>query len=105
MLLVAKAIHGFPPLLMGPCAFLIAGALLMGWCIIREKNIYLEKYQTRSHKRLAAAVVGNGIVIWVEQFLPSAMVAIMVSLPLSGLYCSINPNGKKISTASPYSWA
>lgn len=77
---IQRALEGFPPLLLGALRYLIAGILLMGWCVIRKEKIFSKK------DILHAAVVGvlllfvgNGIVIWVEQTLPSAMAAIMVS--------------------------
>jgi drug/metabolite transporter (DMT)-like permease len=77
---IQRAIHGFPPLLMGAMRFLIAGALLMGWCMIKGEKLFIWKnVKPAAISGLLLLFVGNGIVIWVEQFLPSAMVAIMVS--------------------------
>src|ERR1700751_2125245 len=77
---IQRAIHGLPPLLMGGLRFFTAGLLVLIWCIIKGEKIFNKK------DMVSAAVVGilllclgNGIVIWVEQTLPSAMVAILVS--------------------------
>lgn len=77
---IQEALHGFPPQLLGVLRYSIAGLLLMTWCIIKREKIFVKK------DMLNAAVVGfillfigNGIVIWVEQTIPSAMAAIMVS--------------------------
>src|ERR1700733_10017689 len=71
---------GMAPFLLGAIRFTIAGLLLMSWCIIKREKIFVLK------DMLSAAVTGvlllfiaNGIVIWSEQTLPSAMVAILVS--------------------------
>jgi drug/metabolite transporter (DMT)-like permease len=77
---IQEALHGFPPQLLGALRFLAAGILLMGYCIIKGEKIFAKKDLIH-----AAAVgflllfIGNGIVIWVEQTIPSAMAAIMVS--------------------------
>ncbi len=74
------AIQGFPPLLMGAIRFLTAGSLMLIWAIIRREKIF------NRQSLVISAIVGilllgggNGCVIWVEQTLPSAMVAILVS--------------------------
>jgi drug/metabolite transporter (DMT)-like permease len=73
-------IGGLPPFLLGALRFTTAGILLMAWCIVKKEKIFVAK------DILSAAVtgvlllfVGNGIVIWSEKTLPSAMVAILVS--------------------------
>jgi drug/metabolite transporter (DMT)-like permease len=71
---------GIPPLLMGAMRFTIAGLLMLIWCIIKGEKIFIRK------SIITSAIVGifllcggNGAVIWAEQKLPSAMVAILVS--------------------------
>jgi len=77
---IRMAIQGLPPLLMGAMRFFTAGILMLIWCIIRGEKIFIRK------SLITSAIVGilllgggNGVVIWVEQTLPSAMVAILVS--------------------------
>jgi drug/metabolite transporter (DMT)-like permease len=71
---------GVPPFLLGAIRFTIAGLILMSWCVFKKEKIFVIK------DIVSAAVTGalllfiaNGIVIWSEQTLPSAMVAIFVS--------------------------
>jgi len=77
---IRMAIQGIPPLLMGAMRFFTAGALVLIYCIIKGEKIFIRK------SMITSAIVGilllgggNGAVIWVEQTLPSAMVAILVS--------------------------
>jgi len=77
---IQMAIHGIPPLLLGAMRFITAGMLMMIWCIIKGEKIFIR------NSIITSAIVGilllcggNGAVIWVEQKLPSAMVAILVS--------------------------
>lgn len=77
---IQKALTGFLPMILGALRFVTAGLLMMIWCIVQGEKVF-------SWKQIKPAVitgllllfVSNGIVIWVEQFLPSAMVAIMIS--------------------------
>lgn len=71
---------GMPPFLLGAIRFTIAGALLMGWCIIKGEKIFVKRdIINAAVTGILLLLVGNGIVIWAEKTLPSAMVAIMVS--------------------------
>jgi drug/metabolite transporter (DMT)-like permease len=77
---IQKALSGFPPFVLGSFRFIAAGLLMIGWCLIKRENIFdLSTIKVAAVSGLLLLFVSNGIVIWVEQFLPSAMVAIMVS--------------------------
>ncbi|WP_316821512.1 EamA family transporter [Pedobacter gandavensis] len=77
---IQKALAGFPPFILGTFRFLIAGGLMISWCALKGEQLF----NKRSVKVAAIAGIlmlglGNGIVIWVEQFIPSGLVAIMVA--------------------------
>ncbi|MGZ3889709.1 MAG: EamA family transporter [Mucilaginibacter sp.] len=77
---IRMAIHGMPPLLMGAMRFTTAGLLMLIWCIIKGEKIFIWRSLINSAiVGILLLGIGNGIVIWVEQTLPSAMVAILVS--------------------------
>lgn len=77
---ILLALKGFPPMLLGAFRFLVAGAIMLLWSLIKGEKTWIPKDISRS------AVVGTlmlfggtSVVIWVEQVLPSALVAILVS--------------------------
>lgn len=77
---IQKAITGFPPFLLGAIRFIVAGILMLGWTMIRGEKVF-EKSVIK-HAAISGTLMlfaGTGAVIWVEQYLPSGMVAIMVS--------------------------
>lgn len=77
---IQKALAGFPPFLLGLFRFIAAGLIMMTWCVMKGEKIF--DWPTIKSSALTGILllfVGNGIVIWVEQTLPSAMVAIMIS--------------------------
>jgi len=77
---IQMAIHGFPPMLMGAMRYTAAGLLMLAWCTLRGDKIFVKKDIINSGiSGLLMLSMATGIVIWVEQVLPSAMVAIMVS--------------------------
>lgn len=74
------AVKDFPPFILGALRFIIAGVLMVAWCIYKRENIFAAK--GIKHAAISGILMlfcGNGIIIWVEQSMPSAMVAIMVS--------------------------
>lgn len=77
---IQRALGGFPPLLLGCFRFLVAGLIMLGWNLARgEKVFVLKSLKTAAITGVMLLFVGNGAVIWVEQFMPSAMVAIIIS--------------------------
>jgi drug/metabolite transporter (DMT)-like permease len=77
---IQMALHGFPPLLIGVLRFFTAGVLMLIWCIIKGERIFIKNsIITSALTGILLLVGGNGSVIWAEQTLPSAMVAILVS--------------------------
>ena len=40
---IEKALHAFPPFVLGSIRFIIAGTLLMGYCYFKGYKIYIKK--------------------------------------------------------------
>jgi drug/metabolite transporter (DMT)-like permease len=77
---IKMAVDGFPPFILGALRFITAGVLLLAWSVIKGEKIFIKRNIIHAAVTgFLLLVVGNGIVIWVEQTLPSAMVAILVS--------------------------
>lgn len=77
---IQMALSGFPPMILGAIRFLTAGILLLGWCYLKGEKLFDKPaLEISAISGLFILFIANGIVIWVEKFIPSAMVAIMVS--------------------------
>ena len=80
-LAISYAVQTIPPFLMGGLRFLISGAALYAWARYRGAG-----RPTRIHWRnaiIAGAFLllgGNGAVVWAEQFVPSGLTALLVSI-------------------------
>jgi drug/metabolite transporter (DMT)-like permease len=80
-LAIRYAIETIPPFTMGGIRFLISGALLYIWARYRGAP-----RPTRLHWRNAVIaggfllLGGNGAVVWAEQFVPSGLTALLVSI-------------------------
>ncbi|UFH52803.1 EamA family transporter [Spirosoma sp. KNUC1025] len=77
---IQMAIHDIPPMLLGVMRFFAAGTLMLGWGLLKgEKLFNKNSFITSAVVGVLLLVGGNGAVIWVEQNVPSALVAILVS--------------------------
>jgi drug/metabolite transporter (DMT)-like permease len=80
-LAIRYAVQTIPPFLMGGVRFVVSGALLYAWSRFRGAG-----RPTRLHWRnaiVAGALLllgGNGAVVWAEQFVPSGLTALLVSI-------------------------
>lgn len=77
---IKEALAGFPPFILGAFRFIIAGVIILIWAAIKKEKLFDRKLL--GHAAVSGILmlfVGNGMVIWVEQSVPSALAAIMVS--------------------------
>ena len=80
-LAIRYAIETIPPFIMGGIRFLVSGAILYAWARYRGAP-----KPTRLHWRNAVIaggfllLGGNGAVVWAEQFVPSGLTALLVSI-------------------------
>ena len=94
---------GFPAFLLGAIRFSASGVLLLAWCAVRKKQMFLKKQLFQSFiTGNLLLFIANGSIIWTEQFLPSSFVAVLVSavplwfVLLEGRNRKINFSNKKI---------
>ncbi|HEY0896177.1 MAG TPA: EamA family transporter [Sphingobacteriaceae bacterium] len=81
---IAVAIRSIPPMIMGGTRFLAAGVILFLWCYFVQKDRPRLK-DWKQDGAIGALMIfgGNGAVVWVEQYLPSGLVAVAVaSIPI-----------------------
>jgi drug/metabolite transporter (DMT)-like permease len=77
---IQVAIQHFPPMILGALRFLAAGVLLMGWCLYKgERPGTWRQIKPAIISGLMLLLGGTGAVIWAEKWLPSSMVAVLIS--------------------------
>lgn len=77
---IHKALAGFEPFMLGAFRFLVAGTLMLAWC--KYKGYKLFDWKTIKGAGVTGMLllfIDTGIIIWVEQFLASGLVAIMAA--------------------------
>lgn len=74
------AVKEIPPFTLGAIRFLASGAIMLTWCLLSKQPVFsLNAIKHASVSGILMLFFGNGIVIWVEQYLESALVAILIS--------------------------
>ena len=77
---IKYAIETIPPFFMVGISFLIAGLLLLVWCIIKRESMpSLKSIVLISFAGILMLFIGNAAVVYAEQYLPSGLVAILVA--------------------------
>lgn len=77
---IQVAVGQFPPMMLGALRFLAAGLLLMAWCMVRGEPVgNWVQIRTYFITGLMMLLMGTGAVIWAEKWLPSSLVAILIS--------------------------
>ncbi len=77
---IQVAVRQMPPMILGTLRFIAAGVLMLGWCVLRgEKIMNRQQIKTSVITGLLMLLGGTGAVIWAEKWLPSSLVAILIS--------------------------
>jgi drug/metabolite transporter (DMT)-like permease len=92
------AVRTLPPLLMAGCRFLLAGGAL--YAILRARGVRAptrKEWARAGAAGVAMLTVGNGVVTWVEQRVPSNLAALMIAaVPLfTALLDWLRPGGQQ----------
>lgn len=75
---IEKALHAFPPFVLGSIRFIIAGTLLMLYCWMKGYKIYIKKaVKDAALVGFLLLFVDMAAIIWSEQFISSAIVSIL----------------------------
>ncbi len=77
---IHKALAGFTPFMLGATRFTVAGLLMLGWCWYKGFDIF--NWKAIGHASVTGLLllfIDTGIIIWVEQFMTSGLVAIMAA--------------------------
>jgi drug/metabolite transporter (DMT)-like permease len=77
---IRLAIEDFPPFIMAAIRFIIAALLMFAWCIYNKEELFnWQEIKPAVVSGLLMLFIGNGAVVWSEQYLASSLVAILVS--------------------------
>jgi drug/metabolite transporter (DMT)-like permease len=79
-LAIKIGIEFFPPYLMASLRYLLAGALLLGYCLVRGESIFATN--TRQNILLGAFIMtfGQATAFWAEKYISSGLTAVFSSL-------------------------
>jgi drug/metabolite transporter (DMT)-like permease len=99
---IKRAIEHIPVFILGSVRFVIAGGLLLGWCVLKGEKIFNWSHiKPAIISGLLMLFVGNGAVIWAEQSLASSLVAVLVSSAPLWFVVLDKPKWKENLTSRP----
>lgn len=74
------AVGHIPPMLLGCMRYLAAGILMLLWCVVTKQKIFSWKYMRPAIvSGLLLLLLGNGGLIWSEQYIASSLAAILLA--------------------------
>jgi len=77
---IRMSLEHIPPYILGAMRFITAGVLMLVWCIIRKEKVFSWKYiRPAVVSGLLLLFLGNGGLIWSEQYLASSLAAILLA--------------------------
>lgn len=77
---IERGVKYVPPMLLGAIRFLAAGVIMLGWLAIKGEKIWNPSAILHSTiSGILMLFIGNGAVIWAEQYLPSSFCAIFLA--------------------------
>ena len=81
-LAISIAVEHFPAALMGALRFLIAGVLMLGWCILTGKKIAISRKDAARLLLVGVLLLtgGNVVLAWTEEFINTGLAAMIVAV-------------------------
>lgn len=77
---IRMAVEHIPPMLLGAMRFVLAGILMLLWCVVTKQPIFSWKYiRPAVVSGLLLLFLGNGGLIFSEQYLASSLAAILLA--------------------------
>ncbi|HXB32186.1 MAG TPA: EamA family transporter [Puia sp.] len=77
---IRMSVEHIPPMLVGALRYVIAGLLMLLWCVFTKKKIFSWRViRPAAVSGLLLLVGGNGLLIWAEQYIPSSLAAILLA--------------------------
>src|SRR5215475_13767618 len=71
---IRLAVQHIPPMLVGMLRFVVAGVLMLAWCVIRGERLFGKSVVGPAFvSGFLLLCGGNGIIIWTEQYIPSSL--------------------------------
>ncbi|UZJ63626.1 EamA family transporter [Sphingobacterium sp. KU25419] len=94
---IEKALHSFPPFILGSFRFITASVLLMGYCVLKGYKIF-NKRAIRDSIVVGFLLlfIDMGGLIWAEQYVSVVLQQLLLRQRQFGLLYLINQSGKKI---------
>jgi drug/metabolite transporter (DMT)-like permease len=78
-LAIKIGLEEMPPFMMAALRYLVAGILLIGFCILKKEAVFNRDAFKNMLLGALMLTFGQGVLFWVEQFLPSGLTAVFIA--------------------------
>lgn len=81
-LAIRIAVEHIPPALMGALRFIIAGALMLGWCLVSKRSVKITRDQFVRLSVIGILLLSTGNVVlgWAERYIPTGLAALLIAI-------------------------
>lgn len=77
---IRMSLEHIPPYILGAMRFITSGVLMLAWCVVRKEKVFSWKYiRPAVVSGLLLLFIGNGGLIWSEQYVASSLAAILLA--------------------------
>lgn len=77
---IRLSVAHIPPMMVGMLRYLVAGLLMLGWCVVRREPLFTKGVIGPAFvSGFLLLCGGNGILIWAEQYVPSSLAAVLLA--------------------------
>ena len=81
-LAIGVAVKHIPPAMMGAMRFIVAGALMLGWCFVSGRSLRVSRKQLFRLTIIGVLLLctGNVVLGWAERYIPTGLAALLIAI-------------------------
>jgi drug/metabolite transporter (DMT)-like permease len=78
-LAIKIGVRQMPPFIIASLRYLIAGVLLLGFCIVKRERLFSDNTLTQVLLGAFMLTLGQGVIFWAEEFISSGLTAVFIA--------------------------
>ena len=78
-LAIKIGVRQMPPFIIASLRYLIAGVLLLGFCIVKRERLFSDNMVTQALLGAFMLTLGQGVIFWAEEYISSGLTAVFIA--------------------------